>query len=111
MAATFVRGRALKRGGLFAATGLDFDVDVHQRDGGRRDARNARGVAQGARADFEEFLLHLAGEAADGAVVEPVRNGALLGLLEAIDGALLLMEVAGVLDFGLDGLELVSFAG
>ena len=65
-------------------------------------------MAEGARADLRELLLHFAGEAADRSVVEPFGNGVLLGLLQALDGALLLQEVAFVLDFGFDGLEFVA---
>src|SRR5579864_3850115 len=101
-------GKWLKNSRLVATPGLQFDVDVDERDGGRGDAGNAGGVAKRARADFEKFFLHFAGEAADGAVVKPVGDGALLGFLEAIDGTLLLREVAGVFDFSLDGLEIVA---
>ena len=99
---------SLQGGGLFAAAGLELDVDVHERDRGRSDSGNAGGVAESARTNFEELFLHLAREAADGAVVEPVGNGALLGLLEAIDRTLLLREIAGVLDFSFDGFEVVA---
>jgi hypothetical protein len=68
-------------------------------------------VAEGAGADLEELLLHFAGEAADGAVVEPVGDRALFGLFQAIDGALLLVEIAGVFDFGFDGFEFVAGLG
>src|SRR6516225_1053236 len=98
-----VRPHELESSSLFAAASLQFDIDVDQRNRGWRDAGDAGGVAEGAGADFQELLLHFAREAADGAVVEPVGNGSLLGLLETVDGALLLAEVAGVLDFGLHG--------
>ena len=52
-----------------------------------------------------ELLLHLAGEAADGGVVEPVGDGFGFGFFEALDGLVLLLEVAGVFDFGFDRLE------
>ena len=52
-----------------------------------------------------EFLFHLAREAADGGVVEPFGDDFGLGPLEALDVFLLLLEVAGVLDFGFDRFE------
>ena len=68
-------------------------------------------MAESSGTDLEEFLLHFAGKAADGAVVEPVGDGTLLGFLQAIDGALLLGKIAGIFDFGFDGFEVVAFAG
>src|ERR1700680_3781274 len=93
---------------ITAAAALDLDVDVDQGDSGRGDAGDAAGLAEGHGADAVEGLLHLAGEAADAAVVEPGGDGALLGLLHALDGAALLVEVAGVLDLGLDRLHLIA---
>src|SRR5579871_2352359 len=55
----------LDRGRLFAAAGLDFDVDVHEGHGRRRDTGNAGGLANGPGADLRELFLHFAGEAAD----------------------------------------------
>ena len=100
--------RALDCRGLVAAAGLDFDVHVDQRDGGGRDSGNARGLGEGAGAHLGQLFLHFAGKAADRAVVEPIGDVALLGFLQAIDGALLLSEIACVLDFGFDGLEFVA---
>ena len=60
---------------------------------------------------LDQRFLYLAGEAADRTVVEPLGNGALLGFLEAVDGALLLQKIAGVLDFGFDRLEFVAGRG
>ncbi len=90
---------------MFALAGLDFDVDVEQGDGGGGDAGKTRGLTDGLRTQTGELLLHLAREAADGGVVEPFGDGFGLGFLEALDGLLLLLEVAGVLDFGFDRLE------
>ena len=87
---------------------LNFDVNIDQRDRGGRDARNAAGLTESARTDARELLVHLARKAADLAVLEPVGNDALLRLLQPLDGLGLLVEVAGVLDFGFDGLELVA---
>ena len=68
-------------------------------------------MAESARANFDELLLHLAGEAADRVVIEPFGNVALFGFLEALDGALLLLEIAFVLDFGFDGFKFVAEFG
>src|SRR5580692_11336959 len=51
----------LERRRLLAAPGLDFDVDVHQGNGGGCHPGNIRRVRQCARANFEQFFLHLAG--------------------------------------------------
>src|ERR1039457_6656285 len=83
-------------GGLFALAGLDFDEDVEQGDGGGGDAGESRGLADGLGAQAGELLLHLAGEAADGGVVEPGGDGFGFGFFEALDGLGLLLEVAGV---------------
>ena len=90
---------------------LNLDIDVDQRDRGGRYAGNARGLAESLWDDFSEFFLHLAGQSAHRPVIEPFGNVALLGLLQAFDGALLLIEVSGILDFGFDGLELVADFG
>ena len=87
---------------------LDLDVDVDQRDGRGGDAGDAAGLAQRAWADVHHLFVHLAREAGDLAVIEPVGNRALLGALQPLDGFGLLVEIAGVLDFGLDGLEFVA---
>src|ERR1700694_2610254 len=96
---------------ITAAAALDLDVSVEQGDGGGGDAGDAAGLAEGHGADAVEGLLHLAGEAADAAVVEPGGDGALPGLLHALDGAALLFEVGVVFDLGLDGLHLVAHPG
>ena len=83
--------------------GLDLDVDVDERDRGRGDAGDAAGLSERARTDAGELFVHLAREARDFGVVEPVRDGALLRALEPLDGLGLLVEIAGVLDFGFDG--------
>src|ERR1019366_1644449 len=87
---------------------LNLDVHVDQRDGGRRDAGNAAGLAQGAGADARQLFIHLARQAAHSGVVKPVGNEALLRPLQALDGFALLIEVAGVLDLGLDRFQLVA---
>src|SRR5713226_319682 len=93
---------------LFAPPCLDLDINVNQGDGGGSYPWNARGLAERLRSDMAELLLHLAREAADGPVVEPLRDAALLGLLQAVDGALLLVEIAGIFDFGFECLEFVA---
>src|SRR5207244_11664193 len=86
-------GAVLNCGGVFAAASLDLDVDVHQGNGCRSNPGNTAGVAQGSRANFDEFFLHLAGESADRVVIEPLRDTALLGFFQPFDGALLLLEL------------------
>ena len=65
-------------------------------------------MAEGAGANLDQYFLHFAGEAADRAVVKPLRDGVLLGFFQALDGALLLQEIAFVFDFGFDGLQVVA---
>ena len=101
----------LNCGGMFASASLDFDVDVHQGNGCRSYSGNTAGVAQGSRANFDEFFLHLAGESADRVVIEPLGDTALLGFFQPLDGALLLLEIAFVFDFGFDGFEFVAEFG
>ena len=98
-----------RSGGAFA--GLELDEDVDEVDGGGGDAGDAEGLAEGAGADVGEFLAHFAREAADGGVVEPVRDVLALGGFEAVDGALLLGEVAAIFGFGFDGAPLVAEGG
>ena len=59
-------------------------------------------------ADALERFPHLAGEAADGAVLEPLGNRDGFGGLELFNGLLLLIEIAGELDLGLDRARLVA---
>ena len=60
---------------------------------------------------FSQFLLHFARKAADGTVIEPVWDAALLRLLQTIDRALLLVEISGVFDLSLNGFELIADFG
>src|SRR5207253_3492254 len=76
----------LNCGGVFAAASLDLDVDVHQGNGCRSNPGNTAGVAQGSRANFDELLLHLAGESADREVIEPLRGDAVHGVFQAVGG-------------------------
>src|SRR5882724_1092909 len=101
----------LQSSGLFAASCLDLDVDVNQGHSGGSYPWNARGLAEGLRRDVAELLLHFAGEAADRTVVEPLGDVALLGLFQAVDGPLLLVEIAGIFDFGFERLEFVTDVG
>ena len=77
---------------------LNLDVHIHQRQRGGRDPGNAAGLADRGGADAGKLLLHLAGKTADRAVVEPGGDVALLSLLELVDGLLLLVKIAGVLN-------------
>ena len=75
---------------------------------GGRDAGNAAGLADGHGADALQRFAHLAREAADGAVLDPLGDGDGFGGLELFDGLLLLLEVAGEFDFGFDGAGFVA---
>ena len=72
-----------------------------RRGGG--DSGNAAGLADGDGTHALEGFAHLPRETADGPVLDPLRNGDGLGGLELFNGLLLLFEVAGELDLGLDG--------
>ena len=104
---TDILARSRSGGGTaLQALQLDGNVDERERSGG--DAGDSAGLAEGLRADALERLAHLAREAADGAVFEPIGDGDGLGGLEAFDGLLLLLQVAGELDFGLNGASFVA---
>src|SRR5260370_30661718 len=89
---------ASKRSCRLVPPRLNLDVDVYQRNRGRGDPGDTRSLRQCARAHSLQLLVHLAGEAADRLVVEPLGNGALFGFLQALDGALLLLQVTGILN-------------
>jgi hypothetical protein len=101
----------LDYGSLLTSLRLDFDEDVHQRYRCRGYAGDAGSMSEGARTNSDQYFLDLAGKAADGTVVEPLRDGALFGFLEAVDGSLLLQKVAFVFDFGFHRFELVAECG
>ena len=89
----------------------NLDRHVDERERGGRDAGDAAGLADGDGADALEGFAHLAREAADGAVLEPVGDGDGFGGFELFDGFLLLLEVAGEFDFGFDGAGFVAAGG
>ena len=60
------------------------------------------------RAYAGELFIHLAREAGNLSVVEPVGDRALLGALQPLDGFGLLVEIAGIFDLGLDRLQFVA---
>ncbi len=93
---------------LLAPLRLDFDENVHQGHCRWSDSRNTRSMAQSPGTDSDQRLLYLARQATHRTIVEPLRNGVLLGFLQPLDGALLLQQIAGVLDFRLGGLQFVS---
>ena len=93
---------------LRTASALHANRHVDQAERGRRDAGNAAGLADGDGANALEGFAHLAGEAADDAVVDPVGNGDGFGGFELVDGLALLVEIAGELDFGFDGAGFVA---
>src|ERR1700729_1362909 len=78
--------RLLNVGGLFAASRLDFDEDIDQRHGCWSDSGDARGLGQRLRLNLGELFLHLAREPADGAIIEPTRDGPLLRLFHSRHG-------------------------
>ena len=84
---------------------------MDQGERGRSYAGKAAGLADGHGANALESFAHLAREAADGVVLKPAGDGDGLGGLEALDGFLLLLEVASEFDFGFDGAGLVAKSG
>src|SRR6185437_9020250 len=77
---------------------LDTDRHVDKRECRRCNAGDAAGLADGDGADAFKSFAHLAGEAADDAIVDPVGDGDGLGGFEFVDGLALLVEIAGKLD-------------
>src|SRR5690348_16054201 len=88
--------------GLLSALCLNLDVHVDQRHGRRGNAGNSNRMSQCAWTNASELLVHLARQTADLRVIEPFRNDTLFGFLQAFDGALLLLKVAGIFDFSLN---------
>ena len=85
----------MRRGsGREAALLQMHEQDRHRR---RRDARDARGLADGRRLDLGELLPHFGGEACDGRVVQVRWQRGLLVAALAVDLVLLPLDVAGVL--------------
>src|SRR5579859_4480105 len=103
--------RCSERCGLIASPRLNLDVDVHQRHSRRRDPRDSRRLPDRSRLYFRQLLLHFARESADRPIIEPLGDGMLLRFLQSLHGALLLQQVAFVLDLGLDRLQFVSDFG
>src|SRR5690242_16200882 len=87
---------------------LNLDIHINQRYRGRRHSRNTNCVSQRARTDAGELFVHLAREAAYLRVVEPFWDCALFRFLQALDGSLLLLEIAGVLDLRFHRLQFVA---
>src|SRR5258706_6835494 len=96
---------------LLPPLGLNFDVNIDQRNCGWCNPRDARSLDQRFRRDVAKLFLHPARQPTDGPVVKPIRNAALLSLLQAVNSALLLVEIAGVLDLDLKRLELITDFG
>ena len=94
-----------------AAGALQFDGDVDERERGGGYAGNAAGLADGDGTDALKGFAHLAREAADGAVLDPVGDGDGLGSFEFFNRLLLLLEVAGELDLSFDGAGFVAEGG
>ena len=83
--------------------GLHPYGDMHQRKRGGRHAGDAAGLTDGAGTNPLQLLLHLAGETADGLIFEPFGNGDGFGSFQLLNGLLLLVEIPGKLELGLDG--------
>src|SRR5262245_48492101 len=83
----------------------EAQVAVEDRDGGGCDAGNPGGLSERDGTDALQLVLNVARETGNAAVGELGRNGAALGVAEAHYLALLLLDVAAVLDFGFDGCE------
>src|SRR5215467_4308759 len=107
----FTRGPFLDGGYLLSPLSLNPDINIEECHCRRGHPRDSRGMPQRTWTNFHQLFLHLARKSAHRLVVEPFWNCALLGLLQAFDRALLLQQVAFVLDFGLDGLEFVADSG
>src|SRR5712692_8147957 len=95
---------AISNGSTLSRRQVEIHVDDRKRGG--RDARNAPGLAERYGPYALEFLDDLVREARQALKREVRRNAPALGALELLDVALLLGEVALVLDLGLDGLEI-----
>src|SRR5208283_1618857 len=93
-------GWPLNGRGLFPPARLNLDIDVDERNRGGRDSGNTRSLPDGLRLHLAQLLLHFARQAADGVVVEPLGDVALLGFFQAVNSPLLLVEIAGIFDFG-----------
>src|SRR6185369_16014434 len=65
-------------------------------------------MSQRSRADLDQLFLHLARKPAYRAIVKPLGNIALFGLFQSFDRALLLLQVAFVLNLGLDRFKFVA---
>src|SRR5712671_949467 len=87
---------------------LNLNIDMDQRNRRRGYAWYARRVPKRARAHPLQLLIHLAREAADLAVIKPVRDHTLLGLLESLDGLALLVKIAGIFNLSFDSLHFVA---
>src|SRR5215469_12334077 len=68
-------------------------------------------MAQRARTDVGQLLLHFARETTHRSIVKPLWNIALFRFFQALNGTVLLLEVACVLDFSFDRLEFVAHGG
>src|ERR1043166_4489031 len=78
-------------------------VAIQNGDGGGRDAGGSRGLAQRPGTYTAQFVLYLAGKSGDSLILEFYRNRAAFGVFQPLDLPLLLLDVAAILDFRLDG--------
>ena len=79
-----------------------LDEAVDEGDGGGGYAGNAGGLAKGERSDPRELFDHLAREAGNLAVLEPVGDAASSGASHSLDLFLLLLKIAFVFEVGVD---------
>src|SRR5271166_1284714 len=75
---------------------------------GRRDAGDAAGLSKSDGTHALQRLKHLPRKPADGAVIDPLRNGDRLGSLELLYRFSLLVKITGEFDPGFDGASLVA---
>ena len=95
--AWYLRGRLFRRPAL-----ENLDIHVDQTHGSGCDTRNAGGLPEGERPDLGELLDHLARQAGDSLVIEPVGDAARFGALHPLHLFFLLRQVTFVFEVGLD---------
>src|SRR5262249_16726233 len=84
-----------------------FYIHIHKRHRCGCYTWDAAGMSKRSWPDFGQLFLHFARESTHRAIVEPFRDAALLGLLQPIYGALLLLQVTFVFDFSFDRLQFI----
>src|ERR1022692_2902566 len=92
-----------KTGGRPVLLTRQAQITVQNGDCGRRHPRNSPRLTQRGGPHPLQFVLHLAGKSRNALEPEADRNGTPLGALHALHLPLLLLDIAAVLDLGLDG--------